>query len=239
MIQVLIVEDDPMVAKINEKYLEAVDGFESVGILSDPSKTLAFLDENPVDLIMLDIFMPIRNGMDLLSDIRNNNKSVDVIVISAASDIQTIKLLLRLGVVDYLIKPFEFERFHSALRIYQKEHEFLKKQERISQNELDSLFHYKNHTNVVSEPPKGLTQTTLQRVVACIFEMKTEGFSTESLARKVGISRVSMRKYLGFLAEIAFVNVDLNYQTSGRPVYQYHLNETNTEIVTPYLGEAN
>lgn len=240
MIRVLIVEDDPMVAEINKRYLGSISGFTCVGVVSDVQGASAFLDRKAVDLVLLDIFMPGKNGLELLTEIRKKEKSIDVIVISAANDIQNIKKALRLGAVDYLIKPFEFERLNSALRIYQNEHEFMKEQQKLNQEELDKLLHYQYKINATPlELPKGLSQETLQRVVDWIFEMKTEGFSTEELANKVGISRVSVRKYLKFLTEIEFVSIDLIYRSVGRPVYLYFLNEINSERIKPYLKASD
>lgn len=236
MIRVLIVEDDPMVAVINKRYLDSIPGFTCAGVVSDVSEAWAFLESQPVDLVLLDIFMPGKNGLELLTEIRKEGKSIDVIVISAANDIQTIKKALRLGAVDYLIKPFEFERLNSALQIYRMEHEIMKEQEELSQEELDQLLLHQNKTQPTPQQlPKGLTQETLRRVVDSIFEMKAERFTAEELANQVGISRVSIRKYLKFLTGIGFVSIDLAYGTVGRPVYQYYLNESNIERVELYL----
>nr|WP_258567726.1 response regulator [Paenactinomyces guangxiensis] len=232
----MIVEDDPMVAEINKRYLTSIPEFTCVGVVSDVSQALLFLERKPADLVLLDIFMPGKNGLELLTEIRKKEKSIDVIVISAANDIQNIKKSLRLGAVDYLIKPFEFERLNSALRMYQKEHEFTKEQEELTQEDLDKLLLYQNKTDLISpQLPKGLTQKTLRHVVNSIFEIKSKGFTAEELAGKVGITRVSIRKYLKFLTEIGFLSIDLSYGTVGRPVNQYYLNERNTKRVEIYL----
>ncbi|HET7657200.1 MAG TPA: response regulator [Bacillales bacterium] len=236
MIQVLIVEDDPMVAEINKKYLEALYGFKMVGVVSNGEEALAFLDNHPVDLVLLDIFMPKKNGLELLADIRSMKSSVDVILISAASDIQSIKSALRLGAFDYLIKPFEFERFHAALVTYQKEQEFISKQkEQLSQEQLDRFLSQSHALASKAELPKGLTKETLQRTVNQIFAWRAKRFSTTDLSEEVGISRVSMRKYLSFLTEIGFITAELNYKSTGRPVYQYHLNGSNSQTITPFI----
>ncbi|SEM70968.1 response regulator [Lihuaxuella thermophila] len=236
MIRVLIVEDDPMVAEINKRYLDSIPGFVCAGIVSDVSEAWAFLETHPVELVLLDIYMPGKNGLELLTEIRKEGKSIDVIVISAANDIPSIKKALRLGAVDYLIKPFEFERLNAALKIYRTEHEIMKEQEELSQEELDQLLLHPNKTGADHRQlPKGLTQETLKRVVDSILEMKGERFTAEALANQVGISRVSIRKYLKFLTGIGFVSIDLAYGTVGRPVYQYYVNEFNLDRIDPYL----
>jgi two-component system, CitB family, response regulator MalR len=239
VIRVLIVEDDPMVADINKRYVESVDGFKCVGIASNVTESLAFLDENTVDLVLLDLFMPEKNGMELLGNIRSKKKSLDVMVISAASDIQNIKAALRLGAVDYLIKPFEFQRFQSALRRYQKEHEWMRKQRELSQEELDQLLRNSMDIQAAAELPKGLTKVTLQKVAEQISGMGNKKFSTGELADRVGISRVSIRKYLKFLTDIGYLSMDISYQTYGRPVYEYQKNDHRAERIKPYLEETD
>jgi len=234
MIKVFIVEDDPMVMEINKQYLNSVKGFECIGTAANTAEAWIFLEKNTaVDLILLDIFMPNENGLHFFSRLRNAEKKLDVIIISAASDMENIKTALRLGAVDYLIKPFQFERFIAALKKYQTEYEFIKSQQKISQDQLDEqLLFQKKSTSL--KLPKGVTQETLQRVVNEILVIK-DGFTTIQMSNVLGISRVSIRKYLQFLVDIELLSVDLNYQTTGRPVQLYFVNKGNIEKIKLYL----
>ncbi|WP_026676986.1 response regulator [Fictibacillus gelatini] len=236
MIQVLIVEDDPMVAEVNKKYLTAIPGFSCAGIVSNVTEAWTFIEQNPIDLVLLDVFMPGKSGLDLLREIRKEGKGIDVIVITAANDIENVKKALRLGAVDYLIKPFEFRRLESALTIYQKEYEAMNKREQLSQEELDNLLIYQKNKEPISfNLPKGLTKETLHLVVNNILKMNSKGFSAEQLANEVGISRVSVRKYLKFLTEIELVAIEVSYGTIGRPVTTYRLIEVNMERLERYI----
>lgn len=234
MITVLIIEDDPMVAEINRRYLEMINGFQYVDAALHTDEAIAKLHKQPVDLVLLDIYMPEKNGLQLLAEIRAQIQTVDVIVISAANDINTVKSALRLGAVDYLIKPFEFERFNAALRKYQQEHDLLVQEGRLSQKELDALIFHQS-AQATNELPKGLTHFTLLRIFEQIKKLGDESFSTEELAAWVGISRVSMRKYLHFLESIGFLNATLNYRSIGRPQYTYRLNPANTAVIQQFL----
>lgn len=111
MINVLIVEDDPMVAEFNRKYMEQVEGFRCGGWASSVEEARKFIAEQAIDLILLDVYMQESNGIDLLSFIRETGVNIDVIVISAASDMNSVKKAMNFGAVDYLIKPFHFNRF--------------------------------------------------------------------------------------------------------------------------------
>ncbi|MCO1601019.1 response regulator [Desulfosporosinus nitroreducens] len=235
MIKVLIVEDDPMVSEFNRRYLEQVGGFELIAIAPSVADALHILDHQEIDLILLDIFMPGMNGFDLLAQIRKLGQGVDVIVVSAACDSQSIKKALRYGAVDYLIKPFEFERFKTALSAYREWVSMTKDQEKLSQAELDIRMLHPNPLTVPSELPKGLTRNTLKTVWENIQETKTSSFSTEEMAKRVGISRVSMRKYLSFLTDIGVIEMEVIYGSIGRPIYQHRCLKPESDLIKRYF----
>lgn len=239
MIKVMIIEDDPMVAALNRQYVEKLNGFAIMGISANMEEANKILTETEVNLVLLDIHMPGVNGIDFLRKIRKESLDLDVILITAASEIRQIQEALRLGAVDYLIKPFEFERFKEALTKYQNHYNKLGTKNNINQQELDYMMLHKEHQSS-SEPstpqalPKGLTKTTLQKVNELILSKGTETFSTEEIAEDSLISRVSIRKYLKFLAGIGYLEETLVYGV-GRPIYQYRLNQANQDVIKPYL----
>ncbi|OIJ14101.1 two-component system response regulator DcuR [Anaerobacillus arseniciselenatis] len=240
MIYVLIVEDDPMVAEFNRRYLEKIDGYELVAITPSVDEAIEILNKKTVHLLLLDIYMPNKTGWDLLSKIRSTEKEVDIIVISAACDNESIQKALRFGVVDYLIKPFEFERFCAALNDYKREKLIINNQPKLRQEDLDKQFFHKSpqqqqHTINSLELPKGLTKNTLQLVWEHSKVMRISPFSTEELAVEVGISRVSLRKYLSFLNDIQLIKTEVVYGTVGRPVYKHQLISTDEDIIKKYL----
>ncbi|MFD3449394.1 response regulator [Microbacteriaceae bacterium 4G12] len=220
MIRTLIVEDDPMVAMLNKHYLAQVGGFELVHIANSVEEALRILEESHIDFILLDIFMPGDTGFELLLDIRNKEKEIDVIMISAVHDMASIKKALQYGVVDYLIKPFTFERFKEALTAYREKFAFMKAQQKINQSELDALILQKEkiESTVSNELPKGLTRQTLQLIWKQIELLHGKTFTTDEMAQLVGISRVSIRKYVLFLIEIGALENEMVYQQVGRPV---------------------
>ncbi|PFN26002.1 response regulator [Bacillus cereus] len=220
MIKVLIVEDDPMVAMLNTHYLEQVGGFELVHAVKSVKEAIKVLEKSRVDLVLLDIFMPEEPGFELLMHIRNQEKEIDIMMISAVHDMGSIKKALQYGVVDYLIKPFTFERFKEALTVYREKLTFMKEQPKISQSELDSLILQKEKRApaVTKELPKGLTKQTLQLIWQKIESLNGQAFTTNEMAKLVGVSRVSIRKYVMFLTEIEVLENEMVYQHVGRPV---------------------
>ncbi|RKL66252.1 two-component system response regulator DcuR [Salipaludibacillus neizhouensis] len=235
MINVLIVEDDPMVAKFNKQYLEEIDGFHLVGIANSFDSAMEYIKTTVIDLILLDIYMAGKNGLELLKDIRDNElQNIDVILITAATDVDSIQTALRNGAVDYIIKPFEFERFHHSLATYKGKFHLLNKQGALNQDVLDSeIFHQREKR--VSLLPKGLSKSTLQVIFNAMEELKGEAFSTDEVAEKSNISRVSVRKYLKFLNEIGVLGERMTYGPVGRPTYLYTYKKSNKSAISKFL----
>jgi CitB family two-component system response regulator MalR len=222
MIKVLIVEDDPMVAELNRRYVERVEGFLFFGSVKNGEEALEVLKEKNIDLVLLDIFIPNMNGLELLSAIRQQDYSVDVIVVSAARDNQSIQAALRNGAVDYLIKPFEFERMQTALVTFKKRLLLIRDAANFSQNILDQQIFARNSQMDV-ELPKGLDRNTVKRVWEHILEQKEE-FTAEEMATYVGLSPVSIRKYLKYFQSVDLLHIEISYGAVGRPVYRYLCN---------------
>jgi two-component system response regulator DcuR len=241
MINVLIVDDDPMVAELNRCYLEQVPGFQWSTTVTTLSKAQEILKNRvvPVDLVLLDIYMQQENGLDLLPVLRELSEEIGVIIISSANDTQTIKRALGYGIVDYLIKPFQFGRFQQALLDYRQEVELLKQQQFCVQSDVDNLLH--RSATVVGEPelPKGVTEITLRRICDWILnQCGNEPFSTEQLAVAVGISRVSCRKYLIYMTESGILLTTNLYGSAGRPVYLYRVHPAKLHWLKEHSGES-
>ncbi|CNE39131.1 two-component system response regulator DcuR [Yersinia nurmii] len=226
MINVLIVDDDAMVAELNKCYLSQVNGFTCCGVVSSlqAARERLMQSETPIHLVLLDVFMRQDNGLDLLPTLREFSEHTDVIVISSASDVNTIKKALQYGVVDYLIKPFQFARFEEALSVYRRQHRLLEQRDNYAQSDIDKLLRRDSRNNGERKKlPKGLTSQTLRTVCEWIVANQTSEFSTEQLANAIGVSRVSCRKYLIFLSETAVLSIHVLYGATGRPVYLYRL----------------
>ncbi|MEJ8305585.1 response regulator [Saccharibacillus sacchari] len=235
MINVLIVEDDPMVAEMNRFYLEKVDGFRFGAWAPSPEEALKLLDREPFGLVLLDLYMKQENGLELLAEMRQREWPVDVIVISAASDKGSIQRALQNGVVDYLIKPFEFGRFRDALVAYRERHLLLRDRSSLDQAELDALTRRTAETPSAAQLPKGFTRQTLRAIWQAIEASTGESFSSEEISASTGISRVSVGKYLSGLAEMNVLEMDQTYGTIGRPVQRYRVVAGGRSLIAAYL----
>ena len=218
-LSVLIVEDDPMVLEINKNFLSKVKGFEYIGEASTGKDAYEKTIQLKPDLILLDMFLPDMSGMDLFLRLRKERIPSDIIMITAARDTATVQEAVRLGAFDYLIKPFRFERFERALHDYLR----LIKQQPVSgiydQQKIDNIFGYKEDEATL---PKGLNDITMKQILEGLVEMSAP-VTSEQLAIKVGMARVTVRKYLDFLANTGKVTIDLKYGTVGRPTKYYLL----------------
>lgn len=233
MIRVLIVEDDPMVAEFNRRYLARAEGFELVAVAASGEEALSVLARESVDLVLLDIFMPGKSGLELLGEIRRAGRGVDVILVTAATDRASIQKALQYGAVDYLIKPFEFERLNASLAAYRDRAKLMRQNAVLSQADLDRRILHKD-LPAQAELPKGLDRNTLRMIWAKVAAAGTNAFSTEDMARTVGISRVSMRKYLDFLTRQSVLDVTVVYGAIGRPVYKYRCVNPDEALVAKY-----
>lgn len=226
MINVLVVDDDAMVAELNRLYISRMTGFSCCATASTLSQAQAMVRDLTlsIDLVLLDVYMQQDNGLDLLPILRESGRNIDVIIISSAADAATVQKSLHYGVVDYLIKPFQFARFEEALNDWRKRRRQMGVQRYYDQSDVDRLLRGSAAEVVDSHKlPKGLTPQTLRTICQWIDANPDNEFSTDELANAVNISRVSCRKYLIWLAQIEILFTRIHYGATGRPVYRYRL----------------
>lgn len=221
--KVLIVEDDPMVAMINEQYVKQNKNFTVSSICRNGDEALSFLDDNAVDLIVLDVFMPVMDGVETLKTIRERKVSSEVIMVTAANDTQTLERTMHLGVLDYLIKPFTMERFSIALEKFMSQNKTLKENTILDQKSIDLLMSSKQEPKQFlreAEYPKGINRKTLSTIMN-FFDENTGWQTVDMIADKLKISIVTIRHYMNYLVEKRIVSEDINYETGGRPSMLY------------------
>ena len=140
MFNVLIVDDDPMVADLNRLFISRVADFHCCGVaatIGDAKAMLSHLAQ--VDLLLLDVYMQQEDGLDLLPALRADGRNIDVIMMTSAADTLTLQTALHYGVVDYLIKPFQFPRFEEALQAWRKKREVTQAKSCYAQADIDTL----------------------------------------------------------------------------------------------------
>lgn len=219
--RILIIEDDPMVAMIHKEYFKKKDLANDLNHVSTLGEAKTFLEKFDADLVVLDNYLTDGQGVEYLPEL----KGYPIIMITAANDIQTVEAALTNGVVDYLVKPFTYERFSQAVDKVQEYVSLLSK-EKINQDLIDD---YLNSGRVEEEEdslPKGLSRITLKKVLENIKEQE-RGFTTQQVADDLDISRITIRKYLNHLVNINVLSEDAEYYTSGRPVSVFTIEDQN------------
>ena len=219
MSKVLIVEDDPMVAQINKSYIESMEGFEVVNILKNGKEALDFLDENHIDLIILDVYMPRLDGISFLIEMHKKLITCDVVMVTSAKEIDTIQEAIELGVIDYLIKPFEYERLKKSLENYKSRKSLFKIKGTISQRDIDNIMIGVNTSEETL--PKGLNEVTMDKILLFMGSNKFEDMNSIEIATGLGVSQVTVRRYMNYLEKTGFIRRESEYGSLGRPSYRY------------------
>lgn len=222
MYKVLIVEDDPMVAMINEQYVARNRHFQVVGKCRDGGSALAFLESNPVDLLVLDVYMPHMDGFEVLRRIRSRKLTIDAIMVTAANDRESLEEALHLGILDYLVKPFTFDRFQMALEKFMAQNNALKEMETLNQNSIDFIIANARKKNAEMYP-KGIQEKTLQMILENLQGNPERWLTGDEIAESTGLTSVTVRRYMNYLAESGKVAGEMNYETGGRPCMRYKL----------------
>ncbi|MFA5535687.1 MAG: response regulator [Bacillota bacterium] len=221
MLGIVIVEDDPMVLEVNKQYIEAVGGFRILGVADQALEALQMVKQLEPQLLLLDIFLPDEKGLYVLKEIRRLGLPTDVIMVTAARDVETIQQGFRHGVVDYIVKPFRFERIKNALISYQEMYRQLQQKDALNQMEIDDMGLSKSKPSELPLP-KGLTETTLKQILLLLHEDRGS-FSAEEVAANLGIARVTARRYLEYLVSKEKVELEMQYGSVGRPINRYRV----------------
>ncbi|MFC0215300.1 response regulator [Paenibacillus chartarius] len=226
IIDVLIVEDEVKIAEIHRRFVEKLDAFRVVGIATDGDQAKEQLDILRPQLVMLDVYVPGTSGLELLTYIRQTYRNTDVIMITAAKEVETVREAVRGGAFDYIMKPVLLERLKETLHRYLDFHQQLIRLDEsgtINQSDVDRLWAgpgKKESLSNTSDLPKGIDKLTLVKIVQAISAAAT-GKTAEQIAKEIGVSRSTGRRYLEYLVSSGEVYADLSYGIVGRPERVY------------------
>ncbi|MBU8877788.1 response regulator [Bacillus sp. FJAT-29790] len=218
-ISVFIVEDDPMVLEVNKGFLEKMTSFTLIGMSANGKDALTQIIKLKPNLVLLDMYLPDISGLEILVELRAKRVPCDIIMITAARDAVTIKEVMRLGAVDYMVKPFRFDRFKKSLEDYYKMTKKISGLEHLRQEDIDEWL---GSSGSAEELPKGLNELTMKQVLLGLVGEEIP-ITAEQLAQNVGMARVTVRKYLDFLASKEKVYIEMKYGNVGRPTKFYSL----------------
>lgn len=220
MIRTIVVDDDYMAASVHRSYTERVHGFEVVAEAHNGQETIELVHRLRPDLVLLDIYLPDISGLEVLRALREPDApAVDVIAITSAKDVDTLRRAMQGGVIHYLVKPFFFDTFRDRLEKYAALRTRMSRMREADQVEIDRLYGLLR-ANGTTELPKGISSPTLALVLQVVGEAK-EDLTAADVAERAGVSRGTARRYLEFLALSGSLELTLRYGATGRPEHLY------------------
>ena len=222
LVQVFIVEDDPMVSSICKSFIEKVPPFRTIGICGSEEESLVRIRKAQPDLILIDIQLNGGSGLNLLKQLRAENIPSDAIFITAAKDGDTILDAFRYGAIDYLIKPFDFDRLRQSLRHYLQLMQLTKETREINQKNIDQYKYFAEvgSSGALSSLPKGVHYMTLNQLNEYL-ETQDSALSCQQISQALSLSKITTWRYLEYLVEKGKVGVTLEYGMIGRPTKLY------------------
>ncbi|MEN8650821.1 response regulator [Streptomyces sp. 21So2-11] len=218
MIRVLVVEDDPVAADAHALYVGRVAGFSVAGVAHSRAEAVRALERIPVDLLLLDLYLPDGHGLALVRSLRGAGHTADVIAVTSARDLTVVREGVSLGVVQYVLKPFTFATLRDRLTRYA---EFRATAgEASGQDEVDRTL-AALRTPQPAGLPKGLSAPTLEAVTRTLRAATDDGVTAAAAGTAVGISRITARRYLEHLVTAGRAERTPHYGQIGRPELHY------------------
>jgi len=220
-IRVLVVDDDFRVARLHADFVNRVPGFTVVATALTAAAALEIVRSRPPDLVLLDLYLPDMDGLDLLTLCREGKgPHPDVIAVTAARDIASVRTAMQRGVAHYLVKPFSAQALADRLEAYRILWSQTRAKRDIRQSEVDRLFGLMRGSGTSPGLPKGCSEATMALVRAVFAERETN-WSASEIAERVGISRTTAQRYLAHLVSTGALRLYLRYGAAGRPENRY------------------
>lgn len=224
-IEVLIVEDDVRIAKIHEKFISAIEGFQTVGMAHTIEEAEMWIESLQPQLILLDIYFPDKLGVELFDFVREKSPGTDIILITGAAEVEIVRQAYVNGVADYLLKPLTLQRFTACLVQYKEKKMIFESGDVLNAEDIKRLWNSGGESELNGKSldiPKGIDPVTKTKVIDFIRTCQV-GITAEKLGKDLGISRTTARRYLEHLMEEKLVHVEHIYGSVGRPERRYFL----------------
>lgn len=226
-ISIVIVEDDIGIAEIHRRNLDKINTVEVIGIAASKEEAMILFDVLNPDLVLLDIYLPDSNGLDILRQLRQKESSPDVILITADRDVNTLQEAMRGGVIDYLLKPVIFSRLEESINKYLSQKQQFTNRVDIDQSMVDAMLN-STSSATISRLPKGIDGVTLEKVRQ-LFVNKNQ-LTADQAGELIGASRTTARRYLEYLISSGELSADLSYGSVGRPERTYFKTQNSIKV---------
>jgi len=219
VLRVLVVEDEPEVAIVTRGFVERHPGFQVVAVAPTGEQALDAAETLAPDVVLLDVHLPDMSGLTVLRRLRSRGSRVEVVAVTAARDLETVRMARTQGVRHYLVKPFDMQTLHHRLDDVHRAvvQERALAASTLDQAGIDAVLGSQSGPRLVR---KGVNDRTLQTVEQALVEAGSDASAAE-IAERIGMSRVSARRYLERLVELGVARVEPRYGTTGRPEHRY------------------
>jgi response regulator of citrate/malate metabolism len=220
------VDDDFRVAEINAAYVGKVPGFRVAARAHTAAQALATLERMRVDLVLLDHYLPDETGLTLVRRMRQLGHHADVIMVTAARDVATVQAAMRLGALQYLVKPFSFAGLRAKLDGYAALRRTLDGvsvggRGEAGQEQVDRIFGALRTADASPAGlPKGHTAPTAD-LIRRVLNESDHPLSAHEVAEQTGLSRSTAQRYLKYLEREGRISLTLKYGDTGRPEHRY------------------
>lgn len=222
MIRTLIVEDDFRVADIHAAYVSRVAGFEVVGKTHTAAAAYEFILTHKPDLVLLDLYLPDEHGLELFSRLQQlpRGSKMDIFIITAARDSQSVRDALQLGAANYIVKPFTHLQLAERLLAYRAARSRLTDTREVSQEEVDRVSVLMRGAKIDLYRSDNSKNPTTDSILKFI-EGSIEPVSASDISVGLGLSRATAQRYLSQMVESRMLELELQYGTTGRPIHKF------------------
>jgi response regulator of citrate/malate metabolism len=218
---VLIVDDDYRVAAVHQGFVERVDGFRVVGQAHTAAQALELATALRPDLVLMDVYLPDGDGLSVVQALSADPAPPIVLVVSAATEVATVRRAVQLGAAHYLVKPFGFAALAERLTSIRVAQEHLAAwPEDPTQEDVSRVFDLLRPAAPAGPVDRNHLAPTLRLVYDALVD-RAGSLSATEVAESIGISRATAQRYLSQLEQSRLVRLELRYGQTGRPEHRY------------------
>lgn len=216
MHNVLIIEDDNDIAVLHRQFIARDKRFQRQDICASLSQAKPLLEQINYDVVIVDNYLPDGLGIDFLPFLHSLHHRPEIILVTAANDVETVQKALRCGAFDYLVKPLDYQRLANSLDKFCMMQHTLRHGQSLQQTELDVLF----QRGQAGRKNSGTDAYTLRQIIDQFSHANIE-LSVSDIAARFSISKSTARRYLDTAVEQGDLEAFLAHGRVGRPTRIY------------------
>ncbi|BDT92238.1 transcriptional regulatory protein [Nocardia sputorum] len=210
---VLVVDDDFRVANLHAGIVQVIPGFTVAGTANTLAAARELVAAAPIDLALVDVYLPDGSGIDFLREIR-----CDAMMLTASTESDAVRAAVAAGALAYLVKPFPHTELAARLAAYARYRRILAVPQ-VDNARVSAALHALRPA-VTASPAATVSSPTKEAVLQAIIDAGAP-LSAGEVASAIGVSRATAQRYLAGLVASGTVRMSLRYGTTGRPEQEY------------------